>query len=178
MGIASWWSALGRSVRRSCAACHTSLLSLGAGALMLAGAVVRFVSGSPYKSGLMVRFRHLMPPVWLMSLGWLVWYGLLGAAFVGTLCRAIRSSPAARAELYRGGMLFLGMIFLGFLWYPLFFAAGAVLLSAILMLAILALCIACAIAYLPVCRPAAVILFCHTAWLGWLAVVNIAVLFS
>jgi tryptophan-rich sensory protein len=153
-------------------------LSLGAGVLMLAGAVVRIVSGSPYTGGLLLRFAHRMPPVWLMSLGWLVWYGLLGAAFVGTLCRAARSSPAARAEIYRGGMLFLCMIFLGFLWYPLFFAAGAVLLSAVLLIAILALCLACAIAYLSVCRPAAIILFCHAAWLLWLAVIHIAVLFS
>ena len=177
MRIQTWWSGVCRRVRRLTADMPVPAMLVGSGALMLAGAVVRVVSGSPYAHGIMVRFGALMPPAFWMSLGWLLWYGILGAVFVGTLCRAGRVSPSARADIYAGGMLFLTMIFLGFLWYPLFFSAGVLLLSAILMLIITALCIACGCLYIKCCRPAATVLFCHAAWLVWLCVVNIRILF-
>jgi tryptophan-rich sensory protein len=177
MNMKKKWEAWCRRIRCAMNECSAVALLIGAGALMLCGVIVRGVCGSPYQSGMMMHFGRVIPPVWLMTLLWMTWYALLGAAFARVMFDR-RCDGYTETVKYRGGMAYLAMLFLGFLWYPLFFAAGAVLFSAVLLIAILALCLACAIAYLSVCRPAAIILFCHAAWLLWLAVINIAVLFS
>ena len=178
MSLKTLCSSFSRGVRRLLCGCPIPALLTGAGVLMVAGAIVRFVSGSPYARGMMAVFGAIIPPPPLMSLFWMLWYGLLGATFVATLCRTKRVSPSACADIYRGGMLFLVMIFLGFLWYPLFFAAGHIWLATVLLLAVLALCILTAVCYVRLCRMAGIVLFCHATWLVWLTVVSVRILFG
>lgn len=175
MNIKTLWSGVGRGWRRLTAACPTSALLLGAGTLMVAGAVVRLVSGSPFSRGVMAEYGERIPPVFLMGLLWMLWYGVLGATLSGVLCGRQRDVCSQIAR-YRGGMLFLGMIFLGFLWYPLFFIAGQTVLALLVHLAVLVLCVLTALCYMRYFRTAAVVLFCHAAYLLWLAVVSVAVL--
>lgn len=153
------------------------MLLIGASAFVLAGGCVRLLSGSPYGYGMMVQFGELLPPVWLMSIGWTAWYALLGATFAATLWHAARRSCAVRAEVYRAGMLFLSMIFVGLWWYPVFFVACNVLLAMLITLAVLSLCVLTAIAYWRTARLASAVLIAHAAWLAWLAGVGVRIVF-
>ena len=177
MSLKTVRSGVERRVRRLVFHCPVSALLTGAGVLMAAGAIVRFVSGSPYSHGMMVQLGHILPSTPMMSLLWMIWYGLLGASFAATLVLARKLSPVGCAEIYRGGMLFLTMIFLGYVWYPLFFAAGHIWLATLVLLGVLALCILTAICYIRLCRMAGIVLFCHAAWLVWLCVVSVRILF-
>lgn len=155
-----------------------AVLLIGASLCVLAGACVRLLSGSPYGYGMMVQFGALLPPVWLMSLGWTLWYAVLGATFAATLWHAARRSCAVRAEVYRAGMLFLSMVFVGLWWYPVFFVACDAFLALLISLAVLALCVLTAIAYWRVARPAAAVLIAHAVWLAWLAGVGARIAFG
>lgn len=176
MSLKTWRSSVARGIRRLACGCSISALITGAGVLMAAGAIVRFVSGSPYLYGMTARFGSLIPSPPLMSLFWMIWYGILGATFAGVMCGP-RRDLHTQAERYRGGMLFLAMIFLGFLWYPLFFAAGHIWLATVVLLAVLALCILTALCYIRIFRAAGVTLFCHAVWLAWLSVVSARIFF-
>ena len=157
--------------------CSAAILLIGASVCVLPGAFVRLFSGSPYGYGMMVSFGHLVPPVWLMSLGWTVWYALLGATFAASLWYAARRSCVVRAEVYRAGMLFLSMILIGLWWYPCFFVACDVLLATLIVLIVLTLCVLCAIAFWHTLRTASAVLIAHAVWLAWLAGVSVRILF-
>ena len=176
MSLKTLRASVARSVRRLLCGFSASALVTGAGVLMAAGAIVRLVSGSPYSYGMTVRLGSLIPSPPMMSLLWMVWYGILGATFAGVMCGP-RRDLYTQAERYRGGMLFLAMIFLGFLWYPLFFAAGHIWLATVVLLAVLALCILTALCYIRPFRAAGIVLLCHAAWLAWLSVVSVTMLF-
>ena len=154
-----------------------SLLLTGSGVLVLLASLVRAVCQSPYAHGVMLQGGSPIPSPPLMSLAWTVWYALLGATFVATLLSVARLSAAFRADVYRGGMLFLCMILLGFFWYPLFFVAGRQGIALIVLLAVLALCLLSALCYVRILRLAAAVLLCHALWLAWLVTVSVRVLF-
>lgn len=156
--------------------CPWPLALTGAGVLALGGIAVRSVCGSPYRFGVMLHFADVLPSVPLMTALWTVWYALLGATFCIALLGG-RQDACARAEKYRGGMLFLAMIFLGFLWYPLFFSAGRTVLCALLLGGVLALCILTALCWLRVCRTCGVVMLVHAVYLGWLLALSVALLF-
>lgn len=169
-------SRIKRSVQCALAGHSVTAMLLGGGTLMLAGSIVRGVSGSPYQNGMMLRFGPLFPPVWLMGLSWMLWYALLGACLFGVLSDH-RSDACTQAVKYRGGMSFLCMLFLGFLWYPIFFCTGRIFLSVLLCMAVLALCVVTALTYRSVFRIASLVLFAHALFLAWLLILNVAALF-
>ena len=174
MNIKQLWARGCRRVRASLWGCSVTALIVGAGVCMLAGALVRGVCGSPYQSGMMLQFGHLLPPVWSMTLLWTVWYALLGAAFARVLCDRRCAAPSEVVK-YRGGMAYLAMLFLGFLWYPTFFCAGRVFVSALIVLGVLLLCLLTALAYWRVFRITAILLFAHALFLFWLLLINLGV---
>ena len=143
---------------------------------MLIGVIVRGVCGSPYQSGMMFAFDRLMPPVWAMTLLWMLWYALLGAAWARVMFDR-RCDPGTQAVKYRGGMTFLAMLFLGYLWYPVFFCAARPFLGALIVLGVLALCILTALCYIKLFRGVAVILLLHAVFLIWMLILNFAVVF-
>lgn len=169
------WKKLTDRIRRWRAGCNLGALLIGGGATMLAGVLVRAVCGSPYRHGVMVQFDAYIPPVWLMTLLWMLWYFVLGATFVGTLWTA-RCNQATRADVYWGGMLFLSMLFFGFVWYPLFFVAARFFLAWLVVLVVLALCLLTALRYWKVSRLASGILLVHAVFLFYLWIVNFIVI--
>lgn len=171
------WCELGTTWRRRWGDCSAAVLLIGASVCVLLGACVRLLSGSPYGYGMMVQFGEILPPVWLMSLGWTVWYAVLGATFAATLWHAARRSCTVRAEVYRAGMFFLAMVLVGLWWYPVFFVACDVLFSTVIALTVLALCIATATAYWCTLRAASVVLIVHAVWLAWLVGVSARIVF-
>lgn len=165
-----------RRLRCALAGRSAAAMLIGAGVLMLTGSIVRGACGSPYHSGMMLRFATLLPPVWLMGLCWMMWYALLGAALFGVLSD-VRTDACTEAVKYRGGMSFLCMLFLGFLWYPVFFCAGRIFLSVLICLSVLALCVLTALCYRKLFPAAALVLFLHALFLVWLLILNVGVLF-
>ena len=161
-----------REVRALLSACPVAVLIAGAGVCMLAGACVRGVCGSPYQNGMMLQFGHLMPPVWLMTLLWMLFYALLGAAFARVMCDR-RCDALTDVIKYRGGMTYLAMLFLGYLWYPTFFCAGRIFVAALIVLGVLFLCLVTALIYWRTFRVTAILLFGHAAFLLWLLLINL-----
>ena len=177
LNIKRFWARLGREMRASLGGCPVVALGVGAGVCMLAGAILRGVCGSPYQSTMMLRFGHRLPPVWLMTLLWMLSYALLGAAFARVMCDRRCGVPVEIVK-YRGGMTYLAMLFLGFLWYPTFFCAGRVFAAALIVLGVLALCILTALLYFRTFRITAMLLFGHAAFLVWLLLINLGVVFT
>ncbi len=176
MNVKMGWAKVTRWMRRLVAGCPVPMLLCSAGVLMLAGVLVRGASGSPYQQGMMIQFGDVIPPVWLMTVLWMLWYFVLGALFAMVTFGG-RKDFRTQADKYRGGMLFLSMLFLGFLWYPLFFSAGRTFLAALLLLAVLVLCILTALCYIRVFRVAGIVLLLHAAFLFWLLILNIIIAF-
>lgn len=176
MNMKKRWAAWCRRVRCSLADCSAVALLIGAGMLMLIGVIVRGVCGSPYQSGMMLAFGHILPPVWAMTLLWMLWYALLGAAWARVMFDR-RCDPGTQAVKYRGGMTFLAMLFLGYLWYPVFFCAARPFLGALIVLGVLALCVLTALCYIKLFRGVAVILLLHAVFLIWMLILNFAVVF-
>ena len=146
--------------------------------LLLAGMLVRAVCGSPYHSAVLLYVQGVIPPPWLMTLFWMIWYFLLGGIFgaimfSGPFCGVICFQSV---EKYRGGMFFIAMIFLGFLWYPLFFVAARLFLCAVLLLLILGLCVLTGISFFKVSKWAGSFLFVHALFLIWMLILSIKVL--
>ncbi len=169
------WKKLTDRIRLWRAGCNLGAMLIGGGATMLAGVIVRAVCGSPYRHGVMVQFDAYIPPVWLMTLLWMLWYFILGATLAYVLSSS-RCDRASRAEVYRGGMLFLSMLFLGFVWYPLFFVAARFFLAWLIVFAVLALCVLSAWGYWRVSRLVSVILLSHAVFLFYLWIVNFIVI--
>ena len=176
MNVKQWVSGLSRRCRAWAAGQSSSLLATGAGVFVLAATLVRAVSGSPYRHGVLLQYGEVIPPVWLMSLLWVVWYALLGAALVYLLCGK-RLPPSAQAARYRAGMLYLCMIFLGLFWYPLFFVGGHTFFAALLVILVLALCVTCALWCRCASRLVSMILFAHAGFLLWMVVLSVRVMF-
>ena len=172
-----WWARLCREARAALGGCSVVALCVGAGVCMLAGALLRGMCGSPYQSAMMLRFGHRLPPVWLMTLLWMLSYALLGAAFARVMCDRRCGVPVEIVK-YRGGMTYLAMLMLGFLWYPTFFCAGRVFAAALIVLGVLALCLLTALLYLRVFRITAMLLFWHAVFLMWLLLVNLGAAFA
>ena len=176
MNMKKQWEAWCRRIRCALNECSAAALLIGAGALMLCGVIVRGVCGSPYQSGMMLHFGRILPPVWLMTLLWMIWYALLGGAFARVMSDR-RCDGYTEAVKYRGGMSFLCMLFLGFLWYPVFFFAGRIFLSVVICASVLALCVVTAWCYRAVFRVVAAVLTVHALFLLWLFILNVAALF-
>jgi len=169
----------GRWARRArCALAGRSLgLPLvGGGVLLLIATLVRGVCGSPYENGILLHCKELLPPVWLMTLLWMVWYVLLGGAFALVMSDR-RCDPYTVSQRLGGGMTYLGMLMMGFLWYPTFFCAGRVFAASLIVLGVLALCVFTALLYWRAYRPAALLLFAHALFLLWMLVLSVAVMF-
>jgi tryptophan-rich sensory protein len=172
LNIKRLWAKLTRNFRASLGGCPAPALVVGAGVCMLLGASVRGVCGSPYQNGMMLPFGHLLPPVWLMTLLWMLSYALLGAAFARVMCDRRCDVPTEMVK-YRGGMTYLAMLLLGFLWYPVFFCAGRVFVAALIVLGVLVLCLVTALRYLRAFFGVSLVLFAHAIFLAWLFLVNL-----
>lgn len=172
MNIKRLWGNMTRYFRASLGGCPAVALVVGAGVCMLLGASVRGVCGSPYQNGMMLSFGHLLPPVWLMTLLWMLSYALLGAGFARVLGDRRCDVPTELVK-YRGGMTYLAMLLLGFLWYPVFFCAGRVFAAALIALGVLVLCLVTAWRYRRAFLAVSVVLLAHAVFVAWLLLINL-----
>lgn len=150
------------------------------GALLFAGELVRGICGSPRRCVALLQLWECLPPMWLLALLWRLWYFSLGALFGAELAKqhgegvvCLRATERAFA-----GMLFVVMILLGFLWYPLFFIASRFFLCAVLAVLIVLLCVGCAWRYIRCNVLLGAVLLLHCAFLCWMLVLNLIVIFT
>ena len=143
------------------------------GALLAAcGMGVRFWCGAPYAGMTQMGIRDVIPPVWLMSICWTLWYFLLGAA-LGAVLRAFGRNCIGA---WRGAFFFLLMIGVGFLWYPLFFVKQNLVLSLLTVMVVLVLCCVCALHWQALSLVAGAILWLHALWLIYMLILQLVCL--
>lgn len=179
MGMKRWMERTTRRVRCAMAGRPVAPSLIGGGVLLLVATLVRGVCGDPYQRGIFLLCGDAIPPVWVMTLCWMVWYFVLGGTFVWVIWDG-RCDPPTMVKRDRGGMAYLAMLMLGLFWYPTFFCAGRVLLAALIVLAVLALCVITAWVYWRSCiyRLAGAVLFAHAVFLLWMLGLSIVVLFA
>lgn len=150
------------------------------GALLFAGELVRGICGSPRRCVALIPLWDRLPPMWLLALLWRLWYFLLGALFGAELSaqRAFGVICLRATERAFAGGLFVAMVLLGFLWYPLFFVASRFFLCALLAALIVLFCARCAWKYLRCNALLSVVLWLHCAFLCWMLVLNLIVIFT
>ena len=137
--------------------------------LSLCAMGVRFWWGAPNATIAQMGIRELIPPVWLLSLLWLIWYFLLGAA----LGYVLYTFGASCIGAWRGAFFFLLMIFVGFLWYPLFFVKQNIFLSLLVIFAVLLLCCVCTLHWQSLSLAVGAVFWLHALWLLYMLILQI-----
>ena len=143
-------------------------------ALALCGMAVRLWWGSPNAGIVQMGIRELIPPVWLMSLLWMLWYFILGAVLGAILCTYGHNCIGA----WRGACFFLLMIGVGFLWYPLFFVKQNLVLSLLVIVLTAILCTVCALHWQCLSLGAGAVLWLHLLWLLYMLILQLVCLFG
>lgn len=145
------------------------------GTLMLAAAMLtRAWAGAPYEGIHRMGIGEVIPPVWLMSLLWLLWYFLLGAVCGGVLS----AHGGCCIGAWRGAFFFVLMLGLGLVWYPLFFVRHATGLCVLITVVLIGLCVLCALNWQGMSLAAAAVLYLHALWLIYMLILQIACIFS
>ena len=154
---------------------NTLTCALVFGALLaLCGMGVRLWYGAPYAGLTQMGIREIIPPVWLMSLLWTLWYFALGALVGAILCAFGKNCINA----WRGACFFLLMICIGFLWYPLFFVKHSLVLSLLVLVAVLVLCCISALYWQTLSLAAGAVLWLHALWLIYMFILQLVCLFG
>ena len=176
MMVKKWSQMCRQEIRRCFAGWSRPAMLIGAFAMMVAGWLTRSVCGSPNQQGIMLQFGDQIPPVWVMTVLWTLWYLILGG-MVGGIMSDRRENGWEAVCRYRGALLFLCMAFLGFLWYPVFFVCARFFVAAIMLLLVLACCGGCAWFYAKASRLVGGVLLVHAVFLLWLLVINVKIAF-
>lgn len=156
---------------------NKTVMLVGGGLLVCIALVIRMLSESP------VLFWHAfsnicrLPPLWLMSLFWLVFCFILGCAGGGVMSMCLRST-LRDVWRYRGGMYFILSIVLMFMWYLLIFGMMSLLFSFVLLISAIALTVLTAIFWIKVNVISGVAMFIHSVWLIFIAMVQLSLIFS
>lgn len=139
-----------------------------------AGMLTRFWAGSPYGGLHQMGISEIVPPVWLMSLLWLLWYFALGA-----VCGAVLAGHGAcSVAAWRGTVFFVLMLGLGLVWYPLFFGRQAVGLCLLITVLLLILCVLCALNWQQLSLVAGAVIYLHGLWLVYMLILQVACVFQ
>ena len=152
----------------------TVCMLVGGGLLLAVFFVVRFTSGSPYVVMQRLRLWSCIPPVFLTTFLFTLWFLLIGCAF--GLCLGC-PGRGREAEKYKGGMLFILLAVLELVWYPCFFVRAEVFLSVLLSILCVALCVGVFLCFRKVSKLCACVMLIHAIWLIYLTIVCFIALF-
>ncbi len=145
------------------------------GLLMMIGSIlVRFFAGSPHMLLLALNIGDLVPPVWLMSILWLVSFFIVGCAAGFVLGY---KAGGCEVDKYKGEMFFVLLAVLELCWYPTFFGAGMVFLSVLESILILCLSLCVTLCFYRVSKFAGMLFLLHNVWLIYMLILNFAVFF-
>lgn len=151
------------------------ILMILLGLLMMVGSIlIRFFVGSPHLFLLALNIGDLVPPVWLMSVLWLLSFFVVGCAAGFVLGY---KSGGCEVDKYKGGMFFVLFAVLELCWYPTFFGAGMVFLSVLESILILCLALCVTLCFYRVSKFAGMLFLLHDVWLIYMLILNFAVFF-
>ena len=140
---------------------------LGAMIMILCASFIRLLSGSPYRSYLLLQSTCLMPPLSLLSL-----INLFFTAAMGFACGLVLSCHrrSARELKYQGGMLFILLAVFWFGIYPLIFRGGMLFTAFLLLIAAWILTLGCVLIFSHIQILAGGICATFLCWLTYLAI--------
>ncbi len=155
--------------------CASAPLTVGAGVLLLiAGLIVRFKVGGPYRVMMEMGIGELVPPVWLMGLLWSLSLFLIGCA-AGFVLGYKKSGYAI--EKYKGCMVFVLLSVLELVWYYVFFGKSLVFISVLISIGVFVLSLWITALFYRVTKFAGMLFLLHDIWLLYMVILNCAVFF-
>lgn len=138
---------------------------LGGFFMLLSFVLIRMLSGTPYRVYFYLREVGDLLPLGIyaaMNLLFSVWLGIaFGMVFSCRSCCGRR-----RAEVYRGGMLFIFMTVLWYAAYPLVVRGNLLLLALICLIAVCVIGIGCVVSFFRILPISGWIVFLYLIWLG------------
>ncbi len=154
-----------------------ALIGGAAGALLSIG--VRIFTGSPHTVWHRLGCAEILPPLWFLSLLYVICFFCLGAT-VGVLLlggRFRRAAPVEEAAFWRGcTCLCLSSMFC-FSWYALLFGKCALLLSLACLFLSALMALLCVLSFRTFSGPSALSVGGYTVWLLFLIFWHVAVIF-
>lgn len=142
--------------------------------LTLVGIPIRIGVGSPYRTIRILGIEDLLPPVWLLTMLWMLAAFTVGCAAGFVIAYRV---GGRREEKYRGCLYFVLLAIVELCWYPTLFGGQLVFLS--VLESILALCLSLAVtfSFYRVTKFAGMIFLLHDIWLVYMLILNFAILF-
>ncbi len=132
---------------RSSAAPRPTLPMLIGGALTLAAALLtRLTVGSPLAVVHKLEAFLILPPLWVLSLVWLMHFAILGAA-AGYLLACPAHNPVREAAMWRGCTFMVLAAVFSLVWYTLLFGKLCLLPSWICLLLSAGAALVCALSW-------------------------------
>lgn len=153
---------------------HPAFMVGGGILLLIAGLIVRFSVGGPYRVMMELGIADVVPPVWLMGILWSLSLFLIGCAAGFVLAYRPRG---CEAEKYKGCMLFILLSVLELCWYPAFFGAGLVFVSVLMSLLILCLSVWITGCFYRVTKLGGMLLLLHSVWLIYMVILHFIIFF-
>ena len=136
---------------------------IGAGLLLTCAMLTRWSVGSPVLLLHKLNASAILPPMWLMSLLWLGFYVLWGAAF-GELLSCLPENPAREVYIWRGSTFAVLAVVFSLVWYTLLFGKYYLVPSWLcLLISALASCV-CGYSWCRVVKWTSVIAFLFAIW--------------
>ena len=149
---------------RSPATPRPTLPMLIGGALTTVAALLtRLTVGSPLTVAHKLEALLILPPLWVLSLLWLVHFTLLGAA-AGFLLGCPTHNPHQEAAMWRGCTFMVLAAVLSLVWYTLLFGKLCLLPSWLCLLLSAGAAAVCAISWRQTKKGAAVVAFAFSLW--------------
>ena len=142
--------------------------------LIALGTLTRWVSGSPLPTLHYVGARDLLPPIWLIVLLFCISYAVAGLA----LGLVLGTRAPCGERRYQGAMYFVISLALGYAWYPLFFAARVFLVASAAGVLCLIFSVLASFCFAYVRRTAFFLSLIYDAWLIYLTLLNIKIIFT
>ncbi len=168
-----------RSTRLSGKEKNASLI--GSGITLSLSLLVVFLVGGPYMTLHRLGATDRLPPMWILSAVWFIWFFLLGGTvgfLVSSIGRGLCRGGGAETALWRGCTCLVLSLTLTSLWYALLFGKFSLLVSLFVLAAAAGLAFLCALSWLHVSKGSALIAAGYTLWLLVLFFLQIVVLFG
>ena len=154
---------------------HKTYAWIGCGMGLLAAVAVASTVGSPLPILHLLGAGEILPPVWILSVLWLMGYGILGGAAGHVLACAAWSS-FREAVIWRGLTFLVIEVTFSFAWYSLSFGSFHLVIAWIcLMLGVVAGGI-CTLSWFSVQRIPAMLCGGVTLWFLYLALCHLVVI--
>jgi hypothetical protein len=119
---------------------------IGAAVVTAAVLLTRAAVGSPWELLHRLSAASILPPLWLLSLLWMVSFALVGGA-AGGLLAAPEGNAHRRAHLWQGSTFLVLAVVFALAWYTLLFGKLWVLISCLFPLLAAASALLCALSW-------------------------------